>query len=184
MKWSLTTNLHILETDIFKLYNPNSGYLLLDFCKEIEIHVVWKSILRYQFHWRGLFPLDSKWELLCEKFFLKTQPRISSIKFNTFLCTFPGSIESVGDSLTKKVCECLAKLLCQASESLPNTITSRFPLRIFFCPSQLNTNELHQSKSSIHVLRIYYFMFIGLYSKCEGHILLSLSRKQSWWHLF
>lgn len=50
----------VLETDIFKLHNPNSGYLLLDFCKEIEIHVVWKSILRYQFHLRGLFPLDSK----------------------------------------------------------------------------------------------------------------------------
>lgn len=88
MKWSLTTNLHLLETDIFKLHNPNSGYLLLDFCKEIEIHVVWKSILRYQFHLRGLFPSDSKWELLCEKFFLKTQPRISSIKFNTFLCMY------------------------------------------------------------------------------------------------
>lgn len=124
--------------------------------------------------------ISIRFKMRIEKFFLKTQPRISSIKFNTFLCTFPGSIESVGDSLTKKVCECLAKLLCQASESLPNTITSRFPLRIFFCPSQLNTNDLHQSKSSIHVLRIYYFMFIDLYSKCESHILLPLSRKQSW----
>lgn len=76
----------------------------------------------------------------CSLRFLHTDEEIIS-------CAIPivGNIKSVGDSLTKEVCECLAKLLCQASESLPNTITSRFPLRIFFCPSQLNTNDLHQT---------------------------------------
>lgn len=91
----------------------------------------------------------------CSLRFLHTDEEIISCAISII-----GSVDTVGDSLTKEVCECLGQLLCQASESLPNTITSRFLLRIFFSPSLLNTHKLHQtiniswSKSKIPVVLV------------------------------
>ncbi|XP_061174693.1 uncharacterized protein LOC133183801 isoform X2 [Saccostrea echinata] len=54
------------------------------------------------------------------------------------------SIESVENSLTKKVLDCFRQVLNEVQVSLPATFKSIFPLRIFFSSSQLNINELYQ----------------------------------------
>lgn len=65
-----------------------------------------------------------------------------------FFCSFLGSSEMAGASLTKEVSDCFCKLLQQAKQCLTQIVTSIFPLRIFFSTNRIDINELYKSKNS------------------------------------